>query len=329
MQANPNVGGEPDQRLFIPGTIGAAPTTYGNEAAGADGGFAVPPEYAREIFQHSLEEDALLALCDEFPIQSNSMVWPRDETTPWGTDGIRAYWENEAAQATQTKPKGDTATMRLKKLMALVPVTDELAADWGALDRYIGRATSRSIRWKTNLAIFEGPGVGQPLGFHLHASQVSVAKETSQVADTIVAANATKMYARMLAPMSAVWLLNPDAFPQMPMMVIGTQPVYIGPNGMKTAPGGLLLGRPMILTDVCKTVGDKGDIHFVNLQYYRAITKAGGIQTATSLHLFFDYDMAAFRATFRVDGQPAISASVTPANGSSNRSAFVTLDARA
>jgi HK97 family phage major capsid protein len=112
-------------------------------------------------------------------------------------------------------------------------------------------------------------------------------------------------------------------------MVIGTQPVYIGPNGMKTAPGGLLLGRPMILTDVCKTVGDKGDIHFVNLQYYRAITKAGGIQTATSLHLFFDYDMAAFRATFRVDGQPAISASVTPANGSSNRSAFVTLDARA
>lgn len=316
-----------DERLL---KIGAAPTTYGSEGSGQDGGFLVPPEYSREVFQHSLEEDALLPYTDNYPVQGNSLVFPRDETTPWGTDGIRAYWENEAGQATQTKPKGDTAQLRLNKLMALVPVTDELAADANALAAYIGRKTSESIRWKTNLSIFEGTGVGQPKGFHGHAAQVSVAKEGSQAADTIVAGNVSKMFGRMLNPMQAIWLVAHDAFHQLPLMSVGNQPVWIPPNeGFKRAPGGLLMGRPVIVTQLCKTVGDQGDFHFVNLQYYRSITKGGGIETATSMHLFFDYGMAAFRATFRIDGQPAIKAAVTPANGSSSLSPFVTLDARA
>lgn len=323
----PGGRGSLDERLVI----GAAPTTYGNEGSAADGGFMVPPEYSREVFMHSLEEDALLPFTDNFPVVGNSMVFPRDETTPWGTDGIRGYWENEAAQATQTKPKGDTATLRLAKLMALVPVTDELAADTNALAAYIGRKTSESIRWKTNLAIFEGSGIGQPKGFHLHAAQVSVAKEAAQAADTIVAANVSKMFGRMLNPMRAIWLVAHDAFHQLPLMSVGNQPVWIPPNeGFKNAPGGLLMGRPVMVTQLCKTVGDQGDFHFVNLSYYRSITKAAAlIEVATSMHLFFDFGLGAFRATFRIDGQPAISKAVTPANGSNTLSPFVTLDARA
>jgi hypothetical protein len=63
-------------------------------------------------------------------------------------------------------------------------------------------------------------------------------------------------------------------------------------------------------------------------KYYRTITKADGIQMATSLHLYFDADATAFRATFRVDGQSKIAASITPANGSKNLSPFVQLAAR-
>jgi HK97 family phage major capsid protein len=323
----PGGRGEMDERLYI----GAAPTTYGNEGTGADGGFLVPPEYSREVFQHSLEEDALLPLTDNFPVMGNSLVFPRDETTPWGTDGIRAYWENEAGQATQTKPKGDTATLRLSKLMALVPVTDELAEDTNALAAYIGRKTSESIRWKTDLALFEGSGIGQPKGFFGHASQVSVAKETSQVADTVVAANVAKMFARCLGRRNAIWMINDDVLPQLITMTISNQPIWTPPNaGMQQAPAGLLLGRPIVPKQVCKTVGDQGDIVLANWRYYRSITKAGAaIQTATSMHLFFDFGLGAFRATFRIDGQPAITAAVSPANGSNSLSPFVVLDARA
>lgn len=308
----------------------AAPTTYGSEGSASDGGFLIPPEFAREVFQHSLDQDAILPLTDDYPVQGNSLTFPRDETTPWGTDGIRAYWENEAGAATQTKPKGDTSSLRTNKLMALVPVTDELMADTGALERYIGRKTSESIRWKTNLALFQGNGVGQPLGFLNHAVQVTVSKESGQVADTVVAENVAKMFARNLGRSRAVWMINDDVLPQIMMLKIGDTAIWTPPvEGFKQAPNGLLLGRPIMVNQVCKSIGDLGDINFVDWKGYRTITKAGaGIETATSMHLFFDYGATAFRATFRLDGQPATTAPVSPANGSSNLSHFIVLEAR-
>lgn len=308
----------------------AAPTTYGNEGSGADGGFLIPPEYSREVFQYSLEGDAFLPMTDGYPVQGNNMTFPRDETTPWGTDGIRAYWENEAAAATATKPKGAVSTLRLNKLFALVPLTDELMSDAGALERYIGRKTGESIRWKTNLSLFQGSGVGQPLGFFGHASQVSVAAEGSQTADTVNANNVAKMYARNLNRSRAVWLINDDVLPQLITMTLGDQPIWTPPTqGMQQAPNGMLMGRPILISQVCKTVGDQGDICFVDWMGYRSITKAGaGIETATSMHLYFDAGAMAFRATFRIDGQPSAAAAVTPANGSNSLSSFVVLDAR-
>jgi HK97 family phage major capsid protein len=217
--------------------------------------------------------------------------------------------------------------MRLSKLFALVPVTDELAADAGALERYIGRKTSDSIRWKTNLAIFQGSGAGQPLGFFGHVSQVNVAAEGGQAAGTIVAENVAKMFARQIDPGNSVWLINNDAYPQLFLLNKANQMLW-SPD-FKVGPGGALLGRPVILTQLAKSIGANGDINFVNLKYYRAITKAGaGIETATSLHLYFDVDMMAFRATFRVDGQPAISAAVAPNNGAATLSPFVAVAAR-
>lgn len=306
----------------------AAPTTYGNEGTGADGGFLVPPEFAREVFQHSLEEDALLPLTDNYPVQGNNLTFPRDETTPWGTDGMRAYWESEAAVATQTKPKGAVSTLRLNKLLALVSVTDELQADTMALETHIGRKTSESIRWKTNQALFQGSGVGQPLGFFGHAAQVSVAKEGAQVADTIVAENVAKMFSRQINPSKAVWMINHDAYPQLMLLNKANQMLWM--PDFRVGPGGALMGRPVIITQLCKTVGDKGDIAFACWKHYRTITKAGaGIETATSMHLFFDAGAMAFRATFRIDGQPSAAAAVTPANGSNSLSPFVVLDDRA
>ncbi|MGH8743046.1 MAG: phage major capsid protein, partial [Burkholderiales bacterium] len=66
----------------------------------------------------------------------------------------------------------------------------------------------------------------------------------------------------------------------------------------------------------------------VDMGYYRTITKARGIETATSMHLYFDADVTAFRTIFRVDGQPKIINPIAPANGSNNLSPFVQLGAR-
>lgn len=156
---------------------------------------------------------------------------------------------------------------------------------------------------------------------------MSVAKETSQAADTVVAENVAKMFARQLRPDRGVWLINNDVYPQLLLLNKANQMLWT--PDFRLGPGGALFGRPVIMTQLCKTVGDQGDIVFADLSYYRTITKAGGIETATSMHLYFDAGAAAFRATFRIDGQPSISAAVSPANGSNTLSPFVVLDVRA
>jgi len=318
-------------RNFADQRLAAAPTTYGNEAAGVDGGYAVPPEFAREIYTLSLGEDSLIPYTDETSVQGNSMVFPKDETTPWGTDGVRAYWQVEASAATQTKPKLSTTTLRLHKLMALVPLTDELLADTSALESYLPGKVADSIRWKANEAILWGLGNGTPLGVFNSNAVVSVAKDGSQTGKTVTIGNVTNMIAR-LPPGSfsrAVWLLNNDVLPSLFQMTLGNYPIYLPISaGAQGTPYGTLLGRPILVSQHAKTVGTVGDIMLADLSYYRTITKSGGMETATSMHLYFDADATAFRTTFRLDGQSKISAAITPANGSNNLSPFVTVAVR-
>ena len=110
--------------------------------------------------------------------------------------------------------------------------------------------------------------------------------------------------------------------------MLNNYPIYVPPGGLPNAPAGTLLGRPIVVSQHCDTVGDVGDIAFVDWRMYRTITKRAGIETATSMHLYFDYGATAFRATFRVDGQPKIASAIAPAKGSNQLSPFVFLAAR-
>jgi HK97 family phage major capsid protein len=199
---------------------------------------------------------------------------------------------------------------------------------------------------KINTAIVAGTGVGQPLGIipgytAVGASVVQVSKATSQPADTIWMANIEDMYARMYAPWrrNAVWLINQDLEAQLGRMAFqaagasllpGTSavPAYLPPAACRNSPYATLKGRPVVPIEACSAIGDLGDIIFVDLSQYWALTKAGGIQTDTSIHLYFDQALTAFRFIFRVNGQPAWSSTISRQNGSNTLSWAVALQAR-
>lgn len=311
--------------------VRAAATSYANEGNGADGGFAVPPQFAQDIATLSLEEDSLLAMTDATPVTGNSMSFPKDETTPWGSTGIIANWEGEGDSHAERKPALKLDHLRLKKLICLVKATDELLADSVAMGAYLRNKMALAVRWKSNDAIINGKGAGQPLGILNGGSVVQIAKESGQAADTVVAANIAKMYARVFKQGGpVVWLHNPDVFPQIITLSLNSNPIWVPNNqGLQGAPGGFLLGRPLIETDACDTVGDVGDLILANMGGYRSITKAGGESFSESMHLHFDQDIVAYKLVFRMDGQPALSAAVTPPNSSATRSHFATIAARA
>lgn len=323
-----------DARLLLGGIGAAAPATFGNEAAGQDGGFLVPPQFSQEIFKLSLGEDSLLPLTDNVEISGNSMAFPKDETTPWGTNGIRAYWQGEASSAVATKPVLGLATLRLKKLMALVPTTDELLDDANALTTYLPEKVALSIRWKTNESILFGAGNGVPVGALSSGATVTVAKESGQTTQTLLPQNLAKMIAR-LPPGSftnAVWIVNNDVLPALFTLSLGNYPIYLpmaaSVGGIQVSPYGTLLGRPVFVSQHANTFSSLGDVMLVDLSYYQTITKAGGMQTATSMHLYFDADLTAFRTTFRMDGQSKIAAPIAPAKGSNALSPYIQLAAR-
>lgn len=318
-------GGTIDARL-----MNAAATQISQEGVGADGGFAVPPDFLTTITQTVMAEDSLLALCDPLISTRNSISVPMDESTQWGTGGIKAYWEGEGAAITQSKIALKQATVRLNKLAALVPVTEELLEDAPALGSYLGRKAPEALDYSASYGLFWGTGAGMPLGFMNSPVLVSQAAEGSQTADTINAQNIVKMNARMptRSRKTAVWLINPDAEPQLPLMTIANQPVYLPPGGLADAPFGRLLGRPVIPHQLCATIGDVGDIVFVDFSQYLAAVKAGGVKLQVSVHLWFDQDLQAFKFTMRIAGQPWWSAPMSPRAGTNTQSPFVALAAR-
>ncbi|MFM8463939.1 MAG: phage major capsid protein, partial [Burkholderiaceae bacterium] len=227
-------GSSIDERLLIGSGRGAAvPTNFGNEGSAQDGGFLVPPQFASEIFQLSLGEDSLLPMTDNVEITGNTMAFPKDETTPWGSNGIRAYWQGEATPAVSTKPVLGLSTLRLKKLMALVPVTDELLDDTNALSTYLPEKIATSIRWKTNESILFGSDTGVPVGCMTNSTTVTVAKEQNQATQTLLPQNLAKMISR-LPPGSfgkAVWIVNNDVLPALFTLTLGNYPIYL-PTGL-------------------------------------------------------------------------------------------------
>ncbi len=323
-------GAQPDQRLLN------AATTFGTEGVGTDGGFVVPPDFSKEIMVKVYAEENLLVRATPFTPSGNSMTFPKDETTPWDTtSGVQVFWEGEAATHAQSKPALKLDTVRLVKLSALVPISDELLEDASGLESWLRAKAPAKMVSKINAAIIRGTGVGQPLGFLNSPSLVSVAEEAGQSSSTIWFQNVNKMWSRMYAPWhrNAVWLINQDGEPQLNGMAFDPAatskvPVYLGPNGIAGSPYATLYGRPVIPLEACSALGTQGDIFLVDMAQYWAFTKAGGIRTDTSIHLYFDQSLTAFRFIFRMNGMPAWSTTLTRENGSNALSWCVTLDNR-
>ena len=321
---NKVLGGVGDERL------GALSNSH--EGGGGSGeGYMLPPQYRDQIWELVTEVDDFGPLIDEEPTSARQVKLYADESTPWGGTGIDAYWRAEGTQMTPSKLAEKERNVPLHELYAMALASEELLEDAPRLNNRLGREAALAIAWKKNLAVVEGNGVGQPQGWFGSGALVTVAKESGQAADTIVAENVIKMYSRLLMVpgSSPFWMANSDTLPQLMTMTIGDKPVWTPPNGLSGAPNGFVLGYPLKLSEYAKTLGDKGDLQLIQPMGYYSSRRAAGPKFATSIHLYFDYATQAFRWMFRYGGQPHLSAPMNPANGSATKSHFITLAERA
>lgn len=309
--------------------------TGGGTQSDSNLGFAVPIEVAPGIERDMFASGDVLARCDVRTISGNTIAYNVFDQTSRADGsrqgGVLGYWVDEGTAPTASNTKLARIEMKLRKVGAFGVMTDEILDDAAALGGELQSAFAEELLFQTENKIFRGNGSSAPLGFLNAPCLVSVSKETNQAAATINTTNLSKMWARMPASSkrNAVWFINVDCEPQLDELAqaigtAGTAPRFVnyGPEGVLT-----IKGRPVIPVEYAETVGTVGDISLVDMSKYRLIRK-GGVEQASSMHVYFAAGEQAFRAFYRVDGQAVPRAALTPFKGSNTLSPFVVLATR-
>lgn len=303
--------------------------------AGADGGFLVPETLRSELLEISLEDSVVRPNATVIPMSSPRVAVPSVDSTSNVSSvhgGITTYWKQESAALTSSSATFARTELQANKLTAYTEVPNELLADGVAFEAFLQRSFPSALTFAEDDAFMNGSGAGEPEGYLNADAGVTVTKESGQVADTIVWENIVKMYARML-PGSlnrAVWVVPPNAFPELATMAlsVGTGGSAIWLNNGVQGPPMTILGRPVIVSEKAPTLGDAGDVTFVDMSYY-LIGDRQQMTATSSPHFKFQTDETAFKIVSRLDGRLWLNSAITPKNNGDTLSPVVKLGARA
>ncbi len=243
------------------------------------GGFLIPETMRSEIMTLALEASVVRPRATVLTMSTPDQLVPFNDSTSNASSvfgGFIFYWSEEAANSANNATNAKFGRMKLhvNDLIGYSQVPNELMADAAGLDSWLRQSLPKGLGFFEDIAFLNGPGAGQPLGAlnAANAAIVTVAKETGQVADTIVTDNILKMFSRMLPSSlgSAVWVVNQTAFPSLMKLTIdvgtGGAPVML--MDIRNAPNITILGRPVIFTEKAAAIGDLNDISFIDFSYY-------------------------------------------------------------
>jgi len=331
------LGGQIDKRLYEQNLT----ATGANAAIPSDGGFAIGTEFSTQLLTRAAERARIFPLAMNIPVGegADSLELPyidevsRANGSRWG--GVQAYWTGEADSPTATRPKLARHEIRLEQLKCLAYATERLLRNAPAMATVFENAFASEMAFKLDDAIWRGDGVGKPLGFSVQnigsALLVQVAKKSAQTAATFVIENASAMISRLYREPgdNIVWFMNQDCIGQLPLMTVGSQPVFLPNMNASGSPYyGTLFGYPIVLVEQAETLGTAGDVVLANMSKYVVITQ-GGLRAAQSMHVRFLFDEMTFRWGFDVNGQCIIKTPITPFKGTATLSPFVTTAVRA
>jgi HK97 family phage major capsid protein len=300
------------------------------ESVGASGGFLVPVEFRPELLGVVYEDNPIRERATVIPMRRRQLTIPtldQTGTTAGATrqhGGIVASWTEEAKQKAETDPAFRQINLVAHKLVCYTEVSDELLADEAVglvafLNGPMGFAGA--IRWEEEYTFLQGSAAGQPLGVLNAAATITVNRATAGAIGVVDIFNMLSQHHGD----NPCWHISRAAMPQL-LALNGpaANPSYIFiPNAREGAPG-TLFGFPIYYTEKLPTLGTSGDILLADWNYY-IIGDRQATTVDNSMHYRFQYDLTAWRAVHRVDGQPWLSAPLTLADGATQISPFVIL----
>lgn len=329
-------------KAFMTAELAAKREELKNAAASsgepASGGFLVPEAFRAELLSLSLEASVVRPRARIVPMDTSRVIYPFIDDTSHTANvfgGVQWYWTPESGPMNDVAATFGRFALEAWKLTAFANVPNELIADSAiSFEAFIRSTFPQALAYGADVSFLSGSGAGQPLGIltDANAARIVQAKESSQVADTIVWENIVKMYARMLPQSlaSAVWVVSPDTFAELATMALsvgtGGGPIWLN-NGV-SGPPATILGRPVIVSEKVSALGNEGDVNFIDFSYY-LVGDRQAMTVASSEHFRFQNGETSFRFIERLDGRPWLQSAITPRNGGDTLSPFVSLAERA
>lgn len=307
------------------------------EGSGSTGGYLVPQQFLPELMSIAGESSIVRPRATKIPMVSRTLLVPAlDQTITPGAGqsafygGVVAKWTGEQGAITEAEPQFKQVELIANKLALYSQTTNEASADSAiTIEALLKTLYGGAIGWTEDYNFIRGDGVAKPLGILNANATIGVTRTTSNQFKIDDAAN---MLSR-LAPGSlanACWIIHPFLMPYLVKLVVsgtGTGAVAWMPD-LRSGTPGQLLGLPIYFSEKASAPGSKGDVILADFSRY-LIGDRQELQVAMSEHFKFTTDLLTWRATYRVDGQPWLSAPITLADGAGTNtvSPFVVLNA--
>ena len=306
------------------------------EVQGSTGGFLVPYEFKPELLKLIIEDQVVRPRAQVVPMATDTLWYPRIVDTTHATTvhgGIKGTWTAEAGTLGTGDPAFGQMQLIAKKFTDYVSVSNELLADSPiSIAPLLGNLLREGLGFFEDHDMIWAKGAGQVIGIMNSPCLISATRTTTS---HIKYDDIRNMQVRLF-PSSykrAVWVCSPGALGDILNMSLA---VGTGGNGVFIAniPGQsaaqdfpmTIFGRPLVISEKMADLGTAGDLLLADFNYY-IIGDRMSLTLTSSEHVAFATDQSAFRVIERLDGAPWIDSALTPNNGGSTLSAFVTLAA--
>ena len=298
-------------------------------AAGSDstGGVLVPPKFADEIFLTTLEDSIVWKRAFIMPLKTDKVTIARLVDSDRSSNllgGVSFTFLAEAGDKSTgvADPALGAVELSAKEGIASCWVTNRLMEDAENFAGFIKFAFGKAIAFYGDYYFINGAGSNQPLG----VLESDALIEATRAATGKVDMPDIQAMASRLLPGSwqkAVWLINQEVLTYWMSLTSGAA----NPVSVLNLADMKMLGCDVIVTEKCPGLNEKGDVLLADFSHYVIANRELIIDASAHVPDYWQKNTTFWKAQIRVDGQPTLTAAITPKNGSSTVSPFVALAA--
>lgn len=321
-------------------------------SGGPSYGFTLKPNYISNLFRIAREAEVFAGECRKIPVtEGNEAIWPGLDqfSAPTSVNGIpqAAVFAGVSLQYLgETIPRvaSDAKTFENRfKIVDLTALTtfsrNYIVDNYIAMDSEITQIFGQAVGWIRDWTYIRGDGIAKPQGYFNANCTITGGPSTgARYNSNEISADDLAWMMSHCATMcwpNIRWIANVTTFPQLYILRDKNGNAVFQPNALidqamvlsimkgstvdeaelVSRPMGVLMGKPLYLTEKVPVLGTTGDISLACPYQYGDATRAG-LEFMVSDQVYFLQDEIAYRGKMRHYGRALWKAAYQQADGS-------------